>query len=98
MNSLETYQFPLTRFEEGNKNLSISDCVKYIMSENCIINFLIREGKGKGKSKGKAEGEGKGKGKGKHRGYTSLTTACIIKKVHSLEHIIIEVCPKCVFI
>ena len=38
------------------------------MSENCIINFLIREGKGKGKSKGKAEGEGKGKGKGKHRG------------------------------
>ena len=41
------------------------------MSENCIINFLIREGKGKGKSKGKAEGEGKGKGKGKHRGYTS---------------------------
>ena len=40
------------------------------MSENCIINFLIRKGKGKGKSKGKAEGEGKGKGKGKHRGYT----------------------------
>jgi hypothetical protein len=49
----------------------MSDCVKYIMSENFIINFLIREGKGKGKSKGKAEGEGKGKGKGKHRGYTS---------------------------
>jgi hypothetical protein len=23
---------------------------------------------------------------------------CIIKKVHSLEHITIEVCPKCVFI
>ena len=43
------------------------------MSENCIINFLIREGKGKGKSKGKAEGEGKGKGKGKHRGIP-LTT------------------------
>ena len=39
----------------------MSDCVKFIMSENCIINFLIREGKGKGKSKGKAEGEGKGK-------------------------------------
>jgi len=34
------------------------------MSENCIINFLIREGKGKGKSKGKAKGEGK------HRDYT----------------------------
>ena len=49
----------------------MSDCVKYIMSENCTINFLIREGKGKGKSKGKAEGEGKGKGKGKHRGHTS---------------------------
>ncbi|MGB7676839.1 MAG: hypothetical protein WBL54_09985 [Nitrososphaeraceae archaeon] len=49
----------------------MSDCVRLIMSENCIINFLIREGKGKGKSKGKAEGEGKGKGKGKHRGYTS---------------------------
>ena len=47
----------------------MSDCVRLIMSENCI-NFLIREGKGKGKSKGKAEGEGKGKGKSKHRGYT----------------------------
>lgn len=50
----------------------MSDCVKFIMSENCIINFSKkREGKGKGKSKGKAEGECKGKGKGKHRGYTS---------------------------
>ena len=47
----------------------MSDFVKYIMSENFSINFLIREGKGKGKSKGKAEGEGKGKGK--HRVYTS---------------------------
>jgi hypothetical protein len=56
-----------TRFEEGNKNLSMSDCVKFIMSENSIINFSVREGKGKGKSKG----EGKGMGKGKHRGYTS---------------------------
>jgi hypothetical protein len=65
------YQLSPSRFEEGNKNLSMSDNVKFIMSENSIINFSVHEGKGKGKSKGKAEGEGKGKGKGKHRGYTS---------------------------
>jgi predicted transposase YdaD len=58
------------------------------MSENCIINFLIREGKGKGKSKGKAEGEGKGEGKGKHRGYTSRLQMYNKKSTS----------PKCVFI
>ena len=76
----------------------MSDCVKYIMSENCIINFLVREGKGKGKSKGKAEGEGKDKGKGKHRGYTSWLQMYNKKKYTALENITIEVCPKCVFI
>ncbi len=70
MNSLSTIN---SHLPDLKKEIKIYQCLivsSMIMSENCIINFLIREGKGKGKSKGKAEGEGKGKGKGKHRGYT----------------------------
>ena len=59
---------------------------------NELNNFLIRDDKGKGKSKGKTEGEGKGKGK--HRGYTADYRMYNKKKVHRLELITIEVCPK----
>ena len=70
MNSLSTINSHLPDLKKEIKIYQYLIVSSMIMSENCIINFLIREGKGKGKSKGKAEGEGKGKGKGKHRGYT----------------------------